>query len=150
MLIYSSHCVLRSLICRQFELQCIQCKFQPSFEPESRKKLYWNFGVIPPWLEKILNIAPLKCLEMLQNHPIMWQLSNELTDIKKAWKNTLNKKIIPGTLFLPQMSEFLIYNHSRKGNHSTRIFTVAFPGNSNNVDEPFEPCLYILPLRSND
>ena len=35
-----------------------------------------NFGVIPPWLEKILNLAPLKCLEILQNRLHMWKLSD--------------------------------------------------------------------------
>ena len=35
-----------------------------------------NFGVSPPWLEKILNLAPLKCLEMLPNRPDMWKLSD--------------------------------------------------------------------------
>ena len=30
-----------------------------------------NFGVIPPRLEKIFNLAPLKCLEMLPNRPDM-------------------------------------------------------------------------------
>ena len=35
-----------------------------------------NFGVIPPWLEKILNLAPLKCLEMPPNHPDICELSD--------------------------------------------------------------------------
>ena len=35
-----------------------------------------NFGVIPTLLEKILNLAPLKCLEMLPNRPDMWKLSD--------------------------------------------------------------------------
>ena len=35
-----------------------------------------NFGVIPPWLEKIFNLAPLKCLEMLPNRPDMWKLTD--------------------------------------------------------------------------
>ena len=35
-----------------------------------------NFGIILPWLEKILNLAPIKCLEMLQNYQDMWKLSN--------------------------------------------------------------------------
>ena len=38
--------------------------------------LVQNFVVIPPWLEKNLNLAPLKCLEMLPNCPDMWKLSD--------------------------------------------------------------------------
>ena len=30
-----------------------------------------NFGLISPWLEKILNLVPLKCLEMPPNRPDM-------------------------------------------------------------------------------
>ena len=41
-----------------------------------------NFVVIPPWLEKILNLAPLKCLDMLLNIPNMWKLSDQLTATK--------------------------------------------------------------------
>ena len=36
----------------------------------------FNFGVIPPWLKKILNLVPPKCLEMLINCPDMWKLSD--------------------------------------------------------------------------
>ena len=35
-----------------------------------------NFGVILPCLEKMLNLAPLKCLEMPPNRPDMWKLSD--------------------------------------------------------------------------
>ena len=35
-----------------------------------------NIGLIPPWLENILNLAPLKCLEILPNCPDMWKLSD--------------------------------------------------------------------------
>ena len=38
-----------------------------------------NFSDIPPWLEKILNLVPRKCLEMLPNRPAMWKLSDQLT-----------------------------------------------------------------------
>ena len=32
---------------------------------EKESKLCWHCGIIPPWLEKNLNISPFKCLEML-------------------------------------------------------------------------------------
>ena len=35
-----------------------------------------NFGIILPWLEKILNLAPLKCPEILPNRLDMWKLSD--------------------------------------------------------------------------
>ena len=35
-----------------------------------------NFGVIPPSLEKTLNLAPLKCLEMPSSRPNMWKLGD--------------------------------------------------------------------------
>ena len=35
-----------------------------------------NLGVIPPWLEKILNLTPLKFLEMLPNGLDMGKLSD--------------------------------------------------------------------------
>ena len=38
-----------------------------------------NFAIIPPWLEKILDLATLKCLEMLPNCTGMWKLSDQLT-----------------------------------------------------------------------
>ena len=53
----------------------VNCLFIP---PSARVKYLLslisnlNFGVIPPCLEKILNLAPLKCLEMLPNRPDMW------------------------------------------------------------------------------
>ena len=31
-----------------------------------------NFAIIPPRLGKILNLAPLKCLEMPSSRPDMW------------------------------------------------------------------------------
>ena len=34
-------------------------------------RLEVGFDINNPWLEKILNIAPLKYIEMLQNRPIM-------------------------------------------------------------------------------
>ena len=51
-----------------------------------------HFGVITQQLEKILNTAPLKCLEMPSKRPDMWQLSDSLPDNKEAFKNTLNTK----------------------------------------------------------
>ena len=64
-------------------------------------------------MEKNLNFAPLKCLEMLLNRPGLWQFSDLSTDNKKAYKNSWKyeneNKFIPRTLFLCQMSEYLIY-----------------------------------------
>ena len=51
----------------------------------------FKFGVISPWLEKILILVPLKCLEMLPNRPDMKQYSNYLTENKEVGKNTTKK-----------------------------------------------------------
>ena len=55
------------------------------------------------------DFAPLKCLEMLPNRTDMWQFSVLLTDNKEVRKNNL-KKIVPRTLFLPQMSDCLTHS----------------------------------------
>ena len=54
----------------RFFLLCTRVKYLIS--PPSNL----NFGVIPTGLEKMLNVAPLKCLEMPSNRPKMWKLSD--------------------------------------------------------------------------
>ena len=48
------------------------CAVNMSFLPYSNL----NFGVSPPWLEKNLKLAPLKCIEMLPNRSFLWKLSD--------------------------------------------------------------------------
>ena len=50
-------------------LSPLRARQVPYFFPK-----YLNFGVIPPCLEKILNLAPLKCLEMPPNRLDMRKL----------------------------------------------------------------------------
>ena len=80
-----------------------------------------NFDIIPPWLVKKLNLALLKCLEILSNCLDMRQLSNQLTDNKKVCKNT--QQIVPKALFLPLISAFLNDSSHGGGAFSQNIYT---------------------------
>ena len=93
---------------RYIEFQCIQYQFYPYFVPASRKRAS-NVGILALF-QKILKIAPLKCLEMLSNCPIMWQLADNHL-ITRTHDNDLNREsTLCRTLCLPQITKFIIYS----------------------------------------
>ena len=87
-----------------------------------------NFGVIPTWLEKILNLVPLRCLEMLPNFPDMWHWKTR-SYIKIPWKrihliSSLNVRM--SYLFLPHREGTFCHNIYPCSKCSSRSTKFAF------------------------
>ena len=88
-----------------------------------------NFDVISPWLEKNLNLAPLKCRNMLPNCPEKCQFSDSLTKNKELCKNTLKINSSLWPYFFPKCKNVrMSYLFPRV--HSARIFTLALTYNT--------------------
>ena len=62
---------------------CGNCLFIPPTKSDKyliSSLSYLNFSFIPPWLKKMLNLSPLKSLEIITHHPYMWQCCDLMTD----------------------------------------------------------------------